>query len=110
MAATRLDRPEEMESERLPRSTHVAYGLGAVATGAYGTAPSLLLLFYMTDTLGIAPATAALGLFVVKAWDIGIDPFIGALSDRTRTTWGRRRPFMLAGAILLGITLSMLFW
>jgi GPH family glycoside/pentoside/hexuronide:cation symporter len=110
MAATRLDRPASVESARLPRSTHIAYSLGAVATGAYGTAPSLLLLFFMTDTLGIAPAVAALGLFVVKAWDIGIDPLIGAISDRTRTRWGRRRPFMLAGAVLLGITLSMLFW
>jgi GPH family glycoside/pentoside/hexuronide:cation symporter len=94
----------------LPRSIHIGYGLGAVATGAYGTAPSLLLLFFMTDTLGIAPATAAAGLFVAKAWDIGIDPLIGALSDRARTRWGRRRPFMLAGAAVLACTLPWLFW
>lgn len=99
-----------VRQEALPRSVHIGYGLGAVATGAYGTAPSLLLLFFMTDTLGIAPATAAFGLFIAKAWDIAVDPLIGALSDRARTRWGRRRPFMLAGAIALGITLSMLFW
>ena len=110
MAAPLTDTSLETEPERLPRSTHIGYGLGAIATGAYGTAPSLLLLFFMTDTLGIAPAMAAAGLFVAKAWDIGIDPLIGALSDRTRTRWGRRRPFMLAGAVVLGGTLSMLFW
>ena len=94
----------------LPRSIHVGYGLGAIATGAYGTAPSLLLLFFMTDTLEIPPAAAALGLFVVKAWDLGIDPLIGAWSDRARTRWGRRRPFMLAGAVVLAAALSLLFW
>lgn len=109
MRATTVER-EPVEHTRLQRSIHIGYGLGAIATGAYGTAPSLLLLFFMTDTLNIAPATAALGLFVVKAWDIGIDPFIGALSDRARTQWGRRRPFMLAGAIVLAVTLSLLFW
>ena len=108
--STMLAEPQAVESTRLPRSIHIGYALGAVATGAYGTAPSLLLLFFMTDTLNIAPASAALGLFVVKAWDIGIDPFIGALSDRARSRWGRRRPFMLGGAIVLAVTLSLLFW
>jgi GPH family glycoside/pentoside/hexuronide:cation symporter len=109
MAAPLTSSPTAPQGE-LPRSIHIGYGVGAIATGAYGTAPSLLLLFFMTDTLGIAPATAAAGLFVAKAWDIGIDPLIGALSDRARTRWGRRRPFMLAGAAVLACTLPLLFW
>ena len=95
--------------ERLPLATHVGYGLGAVATGAYGTAPSLLLLFFMTDTLGVPASLAALGLFVVKAWDVAIDPVIGTISDRTRSRWGRRRPYLMTGAVLLGLSLSLLF-
>ena len=110
MAAPLLHTSSVEAHDRLPRSIHVGYGVGAIATGAYGTAPSLLLLFFMTDTLGIAPAMAAAGLFVAKAWDIGIDPLIGAISDRARTRWGRRRPFMLVAAIVLGATLPLLFW
>lgn len=109
MAAPLTSSPPAVEPERLPRSIHIGYGLGAIATGAYGTAPSLLLLFFMTDTLGINAATAAAGLFLAKAWDIGIDPVIGALSDRARTRWGRRRPFMLVGAAVLACTLPLLF-
>ena len=94
---------------RLSVATQVGYGLGAVGTGAYGTAPSLLLLFFMTDTLGIPAALAGLGLFLAKAWDVVNDPIMGVISDRTRSRWGRRRPYLLAGAILLGISLSLLF-
>lgn len=93
----------------LSRGTHIGYGLGAVGTGAYGTAPSLLLLFFMTDTLGIPASLAGLGMFVAKAWDVVNDPLMGMISDRTRSRWGRRRPYLLAGALLLGLTLSLLF-
>ena len=89
--------------------TQIGYGLGAVGTGAYGTAPSLLLLFFMTDTLGIPATLAAVGLFAVKTWDIVNDPIMGTISDRTRSAWGRRRPYLLAGALLLGLTVSLLF-
>lgn len=96
-------------SPQLAISTQIGYGLGAVGTGAYGTAPSLLLLFFMTDTLGIPATLAAVGLFAVKTWDIVNDPIMGTISDRTRSPWGRRRPYLLAGALLLGLTLSLLF-
>jgi sugar (glycoside-pentoside-hexuronide) transporter len=94
---------------RLSIATQAGYGLGAVGTGAYGTAPSLLLLFFMTDTLGIPAALAAIGLFAAKVWDVVNDPIMGMISDRTRSRWGRRRPYLLAGAIMLGISLSLLF-
>jgi sugar (glycoside-pentoside-hexuronide) transporter len=99
----------EQAGRRLSTATHIGYGLGAVGTGAYGTAPSLLLLFFMTDTLAIPASLAALGMFAVKTWDVAIDPFLGVISDRTRSRWGRRRPYLFTGAILLGISLSLLF-
>lgn len=102
-------RPPVAVPDRLPLATQLGYGLGAVATGAYGTAPSLLLLFFMTDTLGVPASMAALGLFIVKVWDVAIDPVIGTISDRTRSRWGRRRPYLMAGAVLLGVSLSLLF-
>ena len=93
----------------LPRSTHIAYGLGAVGTGAYGTVPGLLLLFFMTDTLGVPASLAGLAVFLPKIWDVVTDPLMGVISDRTDSRWGRRRPYLLVGALTLGVSLSFLF-
>jgi Na+/melibiose symporter-like transporter len=93
----------------LPRRIHLAYGAGAVGTAIFGTVPGLLLLYFMTDTLGIAPALAGATLAAGKLWDVTIDPLVGALSDRTRTRWGRRRPFMLAGGLLMPLAFTTLF-
>lgn len=85
------------------------YGIGAVGTGMYATVPGLLLLYYMTDTLGIGAAIAGVGIFVPKLWDVITDPFMGTISDRTRSRWGRRRPYLLAGALTLPLCFALLF-
>jgi len=94
---------------RLSRRVHLAYGAGAVGTSIFGTVPGLLLLFFMTDTLGVPPALAGATLAAGKLWDLAIDPLVGALSDRTRTRLGRRRPWMLAGACLMPAAFALLF-
>jgi Na+/melibiose symporter-like transporter len=75
----------------------------------YATVPGLLLLYYMTDTLGISAAIAGIGIFVPKLWDMLTDPFMGTISDRTRSRWGRRRPYLLAGGVLLPLCFALLF-
>ena len=71
------------------------YGLGSVATGAFGTVPGLLLLPYLTDRLGIAAGVAGLIVFLPKAWDVVLNPIAGTISDRSTNPAGRRRPFLL---------------
>ncbi|MFW3171093.1 MFS transporter [Geodermatophilus sp. CPCC 206100] len=90
---------------RLGRRTHVGYALGSIGTAAFGTVPGLLLLFYLTDVLGVAAGIAGLVVFAPKAWDVVLNPWIGSRSDRTESRWGPRRPWMLAG----GLTLPLLF-
>lgn len=68
------------------------YGLGSVATGAFGTVPGLLLLPYLTDRLGIAAGLAGLIVFLPKAWDVVLNPIAGTISDRSTNPAGRRRP------------------
>jgi len=90
---------------RLTRGTHLGYALGSIGTAAFGTVPGLLLLFYLTDELGVAAGAAGLVVFAPKAWDVVLNPWIGNRSDRTESRWGPRRPWMLAG----GVTLPPLF-
>jgi GPH family glycoside/pentoside/hexuronide:cation symporter len=85
----------------LRRRLCIAYGAGSVGAGIFSTIPGLLLLFYLTDTLAVPAGLAGLAVFVPKLWDIITDPIVGAWSDRTSSRWGRRRPFLLAGALTL---------
>src|SRR5690349_12668366 len=94
---------------RVSRPIVLAFSIGSLGTGMYLTIPSLLLLYYLTDVLGVSPALAGLAVFVPRAWDILVDPVVGWASDRTRTRLGRRRPYLLAGAILTALSFIFLF-
>ncbi len=85
------------------------YALGSIATGTFGTVPGLLLLPYLTDTLGVAAAVAGLIVFVPKAWDVVLNPIAGRISDRSRSPRGRRRPFLLRAGIALAVTFALIF-
>ena len=85
------------------------YSTGSLGTGVYSTIPGVLLLYYMTDVLGVSSALGAIVLFFPKIWGVVTDPFIGRLSDATRSRMGRRRPWLLAGAIGLGLSFTLLF-
>ncbi len=93
------------DGEVLDRRTVAGYALGSVATGTFGTVPGLVLLFFLTDTLAVPAAVAGVAVFVPKFFDVLWNPVVGGWSDRTRSRWGPRRPWMLAG----GVTLPLLF-
>ncbi|GAA1098305.1 MFS transporter [Nocardiopsis metallicus] len=93
----------------LPRSVHAWYGTGAVALGVFNTVPGLLLLIYLTDTLAVSPALAGAVIFLPKLIDLLVSPYIGIWSDRTRSSWGPRRPWMLAGALTLPLLFAAVF-
>ena len=94
---------------RLPRSVALSYSVGAVGTGVFSTVPGLLLLYYLTEVVGVAAGLAALVLLVPKLWDAALNPVVGTLSDRTSTRWGGRRPYLLAGAIVAPLAFALLF-
>ena len=83
--------------------------MGSVATGAFGTVPGLMLLPYLTDTLGIAAAVAGVIVFAPKAWDVVLNPIAGRISDRSTDPRGPRRPFLLTAGLTLAACFALLF-
>jgi glycoside/pentoside/hexuronide:cation symporter, GPH family len=93
----------------LPRSVRIGYGSGSVATGAFGTVPGLMLLPYLTDSLGIAAIAAGFIVFTPKAWDVVLNPIAGRISDRTVDPRGPRRPWLLRAGLALAAAFALLF-
>ncbi|HNN01001.1 MAG TPA: MFS transporter, partial [Turneriella sp.] len=60
----------------------------------------LQLLIFYTDRLGVESYLASLAAGLALVWDAFIDPYVGAFSDRFRSRWGNRKPFLVAGALL----------
>ncbi len=96
-------------AHELPRKVRAGYGFGSVATGTFGTVPGLMLLPYLTDTLGIAAVLAGLIVFLPKAWDVILNPIAGRISDRSTDPRGPRRPFLLKGGLSLAFFFALLF-
>ena len=89
--------------------TKLGYGVGDLGGNLFFTVVSFHLLIFFTDTLGLSPLLTGLAFTVARLWDALTDPMMGAISDRTRTRWGRRRPYLLAGAPLLLAGIAVLF-
>ncbi|MGO2540623.1 MFS transporter [Specibacter sp. AOP5-B1-6] len=93
----------------LPARTVARYAIGSLGTGGFATLPGLVLIYYMTDTLGIAAITAGLLVTLAKVWDVVIDPVIGARSDYSLAVTGSRRRFMFLGGLLLPLFFILTF-
>ena len=96
-------------TDTLSRGVRIGYGSGSVATGAFGTVPGLMLLPFLTDSLGIAALWAGLIVFLPKAWDVVLNPIAGRISDRTVDPRGPRRPWLLRAGLLLAVAFALIF-
>ena len=98
-----------MVHDKLTLRTKLGFGVGDLGGNLLFTALSFWALNYLTDTVGLAAAAAGTALLAGKLWDAVVDPVVGLASDRTRTHWGRRRPWILFGALPLGASLVFFF-
>lgn len=92
-----------------PFTLRLAYGLPAFALAVVGIPIYVYLPKFYTDTVGVPVATIGTILFGVRIFDAFTDPAIGFASDRTITRFGRRRPYIAVGAVLLALTILLLF-
>ncbi len=95
---------------KLTRVKKLMYGAGDIGFSLTSTIMGVYFLFFMIEVVGLRPAVAAIPIGIGKVWDFVNDPIFGYISDRTRTRWGRRRPFLLFGAIPLALTFTMLWY
>jgi GNAT superfamily N-acetyltransferase len=96
--------------DRLTRRTKLIYGCGDTGFSLTGTTIAAYFAIFLTDVVGISPGIAAIAIFVGRSWDYINDPLIGYLSDRTRTRWGRRRPFLLFGALPFALAFILMWY
>ncbi|TYK53282.1 MFS transporter [Actinomadura decatromicini] len=93
----------------LPRRRLLGYGVGSIGTGVFSAVPGLLLLYYLTDVLGVSAAVAGVALVVPKAWDVLLNPIVGAASDREAVRTGRRTRLLLLGAVTVPVLFAAMF-
>ncbi|MEQ9112455.1 MAG: MFS transporter [Rhodospirillaceae bacterium] len=89
--------------------TGIGFGVGALGMAVVLNTSAGLLAPFMTNFLGINASTVALLFLASKLYDMVTDPLMGIVSDRTKSRWGRRRPYLLIGGILSAIGFALLF-
>lgn len=101
--------PLPASANRLPLHAKIGFGVGDLGGNLFFTAMGFYSLIYLTDTVGLAAALAGSAILIGKIWDAVTDPLTGFISDRTRTRWGRRRPFLLFGSLPLLLAMWYFF-
>ncbi|MDA8426834.1 MAG: MFS transporter [Treponema sp.] len=96
-------------SGRLSLGTKLGFGVCDLGGNLFFTALGFWALKYLTDTVGIAAAVAGTVIMAGKLVDALWDPVLGYLSDRTRTRWGRRRPYIFFGSVPLAFAMWWFF-
>ena len=96
-------------NKKITLKAKLGFGVGEFSSSIFFTLTSFWLMNFLTDEVQLSAAIAGTALLVGKIWDAVIDPLIGYLSDRTRSRWGRRRPYLLFFAIPFGAAFVLMF-
>ena len=94
--------------DRIPFPRKLVYGLGAFVNNTLAAAIGGMIIV-LNLGLGLSPALVGLLGALPRLTDALTDPLMGYISDNTRSRWGRRRPYMLVGAIAAGIIYALLW-
>lgn len=97
------------QNTNLTRLDQARYSSAELGVSAIESFIRLYLMIYLTDRIGLPPTMAGYAVAIGVLWDGFADPILGYLSDRTRSRWGRRLPWMIVGAPLLALSFIQLF-
>ncbi|HET9061659.1 MAG TPA: MFS transporter, partial [Candidatus Binatia bacterium] len=97
--------------EPLPVWTKIVYALGDVSSNTVLATLSLVFAsYFLVEVAGLRPLYAGLVPLIGRLVDAVTDPLMGRISDHTTWKWGRRRPYLLIGAVPMGILFAMMWW
>lgn len=97
------------KSQKVGFGIKLSYGIGDISNNLFIVTTGMYLLFFLTNVLGVNPALAGTMLLFPKLWDVISDPIMGMISDVTRSRFGRRRVYLLYGAVPFGLCFFILF-
>lgn len=98
-----------MNNEKITIKEKLGYSLGDVASNLFFQTFLFYLMFFYTDVFGITAGVAGTMVFVTRIWDTFNDPLMGVIGDRTRSKWGKFRPYLLWMALPFGVFGSLMF-
>lgn len=98
------------QTGKLPTKTKIFYGIGDLGNAVVNSAIQFFLMKFYTDGALVPPALAGNALLIGKIWDAVNDPLFGWITDRTKSRFGKRRVFMLFGALPLAISIALLWF
>lgn len=98
-----------MISERLRLKEKIGYGFGDLASSMFWKIFGMYLLFFYTDIFGLPAAAVGTMFLITRIWDTLFDPVVGVLSDRTRSRFGKFRPYLLWFALPFGLIGTLMF-
>jgi GPH family glycoside/pentoside/hexuronide:cation symporter len=94
---------------KLSFSTLASYGSSMVGLNGMWTMMGVHLMFFYTDTILMSATVIGIAMAIAQVWDAVTDPVLGYISDNTTWKWGRRRPYILIGAIPASVAFFFLF-
>ena len=96
---------------KIPLKEKIGYALGdAAAGGITWKVMSIAFPFFFTNVFGLSLADAGILMLIARLFDVVTDPLMGSLADRTQSRWGTYRPWLLFGAIPLGLVFALLLY
>lgn len=90
-------------SNQITIKEKIGYGFGDFASSMFWKLFSMFLMIYYTDVVEISPASVGTMFLLTRLWDGLNDPIMGIIADRTKTSMGKFRPYLLWVAIPFGI-------
>ncbi len=104
------DSAPPQSTEKISTGRKLAYGVGAISENTMQNAVGMNANQFFNVTLQVAPGLLGIAAMIFRLWDAVTDPIMGWISDRTDTRLGRRRPYIIGGALAGGVLFALIWW
>ena len=99
-----------MFTEKIKLKEKIGYGFGDMASSMFWKIFGMYLAFFYTDVFGIPAVAAGTLFFITRIFDAVTDPVMGIIADRTKSRWGKYRPYLLWGALPFAVVGTITFY